>query len=103
MKGRKNKVNLRRKNKYKNKNVFLLGLIIAAISCILAVFFSSAAVHNVNTNIKNNDQTAKALLIREISNPTYTSAPALGSNNAKVTLVEFGDYQYHFCAAFQRH
>jgi protein-disulfide isomerase len=100
MKRRKDKVNL----PSKNKKVFLLSLVIAAIaiSGILAIFLSSAAVHNVNTNIKNNDQTARALLIREISNPTYTSAPALGSNKAKVTLVEFGDYQCHFCAAFQR-
>ena len=50
----------------------------------------------------NNDQVAKALLIKEISNPTYPLAPALGSSKAKVTMVEFGDYQCHFCAAFQR-
>ena len=50
----------------------------------------------------NNDQAAKSLLIKEISNPTYALAPALGSSKAKVTMVEFGDYQCHFCAAFQR-
>ena len=59
-------------------------------------------VHKVNININNNDQAVRAALIKEISNPTYTSAPALGSNKAKVTMVEFGDYQCHFCAAFQR-
>jgi protein-disulfide isomerase len=49
----------------------------------------------------NNEQAAKSLLIKEISNPTYPLAPALGGSKAKVTMVEFGDYQCHFCAAFQ--
>jgi len=43
-----------------------------------------------------------AAIIKEISPPTYMSAAALGSNKAKVTMVEFGDYQCNFCAAFQR-
>jgi protein-disulfide isomerase len=99
MKRRKDKVNLHSNNK--NKKVFVIGLVIAAIaiSGILAVVLPSVGIHNANNN---NDQTAKALLIKEISNPTYPLAPALGSSKAKVTMVEFGDYQCHFCAAFQR-
>ena len=50
----------------------------------------------------NNGQAAISLLIKEISNPTYPSAPAVGNSKAKVTMVEFGYYQCHFCAAFQR-
>ena len=53
--------------------------------------------------ISNNDQDTKASLIKEISNPTYTNAPALGSNKAKVVMVEFGDYQCQFCARFHRY
>ena len=81
--------------------VFIIGLVVAAIaiSGILAIVLPSVGIHNVNNN---NDQAAKALLIKEISNPTYPLAPALGSSKAKITLVEFGDYQCHFCAAFQR-
>jgi protein-disulfide isomerase len=99
MKRRKDKVNFRSSNK--NKKVFIIGLVIAAIaiSGILAMVSPSVRIHNLNNN---NDQAAKALLIKEISNPTYPSAPALGSSKAKVTMVEFGDYQCHFCAAFQR-
>ncbi len=98
MKRRKDKVNLHSNNK--NKKVFIIGLVIAAIaiSGILAIVLPSVG-HNVNNN---NGQAAKALLIKEISNPTYPLAPALGSSKAKVTMVEFGDYQCHFCAAFQR-
>lgn len=101
MKRRKNKIN---SSSNKNKKVFFIGLVIAAIaiSGTLAIFLFSVAVHKVNTNINNNDQAAKASLIKEISNPTYPSAPALGSSKAEVTMVEFGDYQCHFCAAFQR-
>jgi protein-disulfide isomerase len=101
-----NKIN---KKPINNKRALFIGLIIAAVavSGIFAVFLSSAAVHNVNTNNntnnKNNDEQAtKASLIKEISNPTYTNAPALGSNKAKVIMVEFGDYQCHFCARFHR-
>jgi protein-disulfide isomerase len=99
MERRKDKVNLRSNNK--NKKVFIICLLIAAIaiSGILAIVLPSAANHNMNNN---KDQAAKALLIKEISNPTYPLAPALGSSEAKVTMVEFGDYQCHFCAAFQR-
>ena len=65
----------------------------------MAIFLYYAAVHKVNIN--NNDQTARAAIIKEISNPTYMSAPALGSSKAKVTMVEFGDYQCYFCAHFK--
>jgi protein-disulfide isomerase len=105
MKRRKDKINLSsdKKRRKDNKKVFFVGLVIAVIAISgMAIFLYYAAVHKVNININNNDQTARAALIKEISNPTYTSAPALGSNKAKVTMVEFGDYQCHFCAAFQR-
>jgi protein-disulfide isomerase len=94
MKRRKDKVNLHSNNK--NKKVLIIGLVVAAIaiSGILAIVLPSVGIHN--------GQAAKALLIKEISNPTYPLAPALGSSKAKVTMVEFGDYQCHFCAAFQR-
>jgi protein-disulfide isomerase len=97
MKRRKDKANLHSKN----KKVFIVGLVIAAIaiSGILAIFLPSVVIHNANYN---DDQAPKSLLIKEISNPTYPSAPALGSSKAKVTMVEFGDYQCHFCARFQR-
>jgi len=68
MKRRKDKVNLHSNNK--NKKVFVIGLVIAAIaiSGILAVVLPSVDIHNANNK---NDQAAKALLIKEISNPTY--------------------------------
>ena len=39
-------------------------------------------------------QTASAI-IQQISTPTISNAPALGDNNAPITLVEFGDYQVY--------
>src|SRR5215467_8297301 len=37
-----------------------------------------------------------------VNPPHHQYPPALGSSKAKITLVEFGDYQCHFCAGFQR-
>ncbi len=105
MKRRKHNINNKvNKKPINNKKVIFIGLIIAAVavSGILAVSLSSSAVHNVNMTSKN-DQDTKASLIKEISNPTYTNAPALGSNKAKVVMVEFGDYQCQFCARFHRY
>ena len=80
MKRRKDKVNLHSNNK--DKKVFIIGLVIAAIafSGILVIVLPSVGIHNLNNN--NNDQAAKSLLIKEISNPSYPLAPALGSSKA---------------------
>jgi hypothetical protein len=61
MKRRKDKVNSHSNNK--NKKVFIIGLVVAAIaiSGILAIALPSVGIHNVNNN---NDQAAKALLIK---------------------------------------
>ena len=85
MKRRKDKANPHSNNK--NKKVFIIGLVVAAIviSGILAIVLTSIVTHNVNNN---NDQAAKALLIKEISNPTYPLAPALGSSKAKATCKD---------------
>ena len=44
-------------------------------------------------------QTASAI-IQKISTATISNAPALGNNNAPITLVEFGDYQCTYCHRF---
>lgn len=40
--------------------------------------------------------------IKVLTTPTTASAPALGSNDAKITIVEFGDYQCTWCMRFHQ-
>lgn len=73
-----------------------IGAGISAI-VIIAVFFG----------MSSNNQPDLELIPAEIPQPeislsglTSNGSPYLGDPNAKVTLVEFGDYQCHFCNKF---
>ena len=100
-------------NKTRGKKTIFIGLAVSVIAILglVILFLPSGILHNMSTGLSGNgpgngngvDQTAKAYLIKQISNPAYTSAPALGSNKAKITIVEFGDYRCHFCARFYRY
>lgn len=123
MKGRKDKETVRNNkyNKTKSKKAIFIGLAVSVVAILglVIIFLSSSILHNLSTGLTGNgignsninyngngngvDQTGKAYIIKQISNPTYASAPALGSNKAKITIVEFGDYRCHFCARFYRY
>lgn len=96
-----------RKKKNGNKKVILVGIIASIIAIMVVVLLPSGIFHNPSTGIrgigKENDQTSKAYMISQISDPSFVNAPALGSNKAKVTMVEFGDYRCHFCARFHKY
>ena len=62
------------------------GIVVAGIAAAFAT--SSAAT----APDRQNDQ-----IIRELMAPTIAAAPALGSDDALVTIVEFGDYQCTWC------
>ena len=80
-----------------------IGTAITAI-CVIIVFFS------VNVN----DDMEQVLIEKQISESTITeqqsqvsqdtfyknSSPILGDPNASITLIEFGDYQCHFCNVY---
>jgi protein-disulfide isomerase len=121
MKRRKDKETIRnnRDTKTPSKKTISIGLVVsvAAILGLVIIFLPSGTLHNLTTgqsgngmgksNINGNgngvDRTAKAYVIKQISSPAYPTAPALGSNKAKITVVEFGDYRCHFCARFYRY
>ena len=120
MKRRKDKeIRNNRDTKTTTKKTISIGLVVsvAAIVGLVIIFLPSGTLHNFTTgqsgngmgksNINDNgngvDRTAKAYEIKQISSPTYPTAPALGSNKANITVVEFGDYRCHFCARFYRY
>lgn len=115
MKGRRDKETDRNKEHNKTRSFIGLAVSVIAILGLTIIFLPSGILHNTSTGLSRNaignsnnngngvDQMGRAFLIKQISNPAYASAPALGSNKAKITIVEFGDYRCHFCARFYRY
>jgi protein-disulfide isomerase len=69
----------------------VIGVSITAI-CVLGIFF---ALNGLVTD----DQ---KLVETQISDKVFfdNSSPMLGNSNAPITLIEFGDYQCHFCNVY---
>jgi protein-disulfide isomerase len=66
-----------------NKNKFII------IGVIITIIISGAAI--MSTSTPENNQ------VKQLSVDTTKGSPALGSESAQVTIIEFGDYQCPFC------
>lgn len=55
---------------------------------------------NNNNNNDGGDAQARQQIIEKLSLPSMPGAPALGGDSARVTIVEFGDYQCTWCMRF---
>lgn len=71
------------------------GVIVASIAAALAM--SSNAAPATTTDDKPAATTSAEQITSQLLSPSIASAPALGSDGAKVTIVEFGDYQCTWC------
>ncbi|MDP9289167.1 MAG: DsbA family protein [Thermoproteota archaeon] len=84
------------------KVFIILGIIFAVImvaGTLAGTMSSKIGLSNLSQQHSLQSQSASAL-IQKLSSPTTPNAPALGSSNAPVTLIEFGDYQCTFCHRF---
>lgn len=75
-----------------------VGLVASAIIVIFLVYgqgvMKSSSPETSSQNIQNSSQTAGLDLI------TGNVSPVLGSENAPITMIEFGDYQCFYCNNF---
>lgn len=76
-----------------------IGAVIASI-VIIGIFFGFNGITNESELVI--EPTAEQIGPAKITMNTFygNGSPILGNNDAKVTLVEFGDYQCHFCNVF---
>jgi len=78
-----------------------IGAIISGI-CIAIVFFGLGGISQSSEPLIEKQLTEEPIQPTEISYETFfdNGSPILGNPNASITLVEFGDYQCHFCNVF---
>ncbi len=75
-----------------------IGAAIASLSIII-VFFALNTINDEPKLALEPAQKSQELISTNIISPTFleNGSPILGDPNAPVTLIEFGDYQCHFC------
>lgn len=75
-----------------------IGAAIASLSIII-VFFALNTINDEPKLAIEPAQKSQELISANIISPTFleNGSPILGDPNAPVTLIEFGDYQCHFC------
>jgi protein-disulfide isomerase len=89
-------------NKKKSLVIFAI-VLLAAIIGIAMASSSSFLKSTSSTNFPHNQQEqqpASYPITQKLSDPSIYTAPPLGSSAAKVTLIEFGDYQCTYCHRF---
>jgi protein-disulfide isomerase len=81
-------------------------IVIAAIS-LMAVMFVGTIAGFLNfapksNNINRDPAADPETIFKKLFSPVSVNASALGDEQAKITIVEFADYQCPFCAKFHK-
>jgi len=97
------KNNLIKKNQKQNLHVpsLAIGAIISGI-CIVIIFFGAGGMPESSEPLIEKQLREETIQPTQISIDTFlqNGSPVLGDRNAEITLVEFGDYQCHFCNVY---
>jgi len=78
-----------------------IGAVIASV-VIIIIFFGINGISNESELVLEQTPTIDQFGPPKVTLNTFlgNGSPVLGDNNAPITLVEFGDYQCHFCNVF---
>lgn len=82
-------------SKGRTKKILIMSVLFGA----LLIGGSITAFSNYGKNNSKNNANIQQI-ITHLTSPTLPGANALGSNNATISIIEFGDYQCPFCARF---
>ncbi|MDH3619211.1 MAG: DsbA family protein, partial [Nitrosopumilus sp.] len=75
-----------------------IGAGIASISIIIAFLALDGIMDEPKLTLEQPSGTQETTSTNIVSNTfTANGSPILGDPNAPITLIEFGDYQCHFC------
>jgi protein-disulfide isomerase len=88
----------------KKKSLVIFAIVLLAVIIGVAMASSSSFLKSTSsTNFPHNQQEqqpASYPITQKLSDPPIYAALPLGSSAAKVTLIEFGDYQCTYCHRF---
>ena len=78
-----------------------IGAIISGI-CIAVIFFGAGDFSESSEPLIEKQLVNKSNNSKQVTIETFleNGSPILGNPNAKITLIEFGDYQCHFCNVY---
>ena len=78
-----------------------IGAVISGI-CIVVIIFGVENISDEPQQLIETQLVEEEIIPPEITIETFfaNASPLLGNPNAPITLVEFGDYQCHFCNVY---
>jgi protein-disulfide isomerase len=86
------------KSKTNYRNIMIMAVLFGAL--LIGGSITAFSNFGKNNNRGGNESEKVEQLVSILSTPSLPGANALGSNNATITVVEFGDYQCPYCARF---